>query len=115
MKAILTFFSLIIIIKYSMAGIINDNLLERLGYLKESEKIECVIILAEQFDLESFKKNMTMANSTRAERHAYIINNLKEIASRTQPDLLAYLEKEKNSVGWIITRTIGLPILSKRN
>ncbi|MCP4580039.1 MAG: S8 family serine peptidase, partial [candidate division Zixibacteria bacterium] len=92
MRALLIIILSVLVITPSIAGTIDDNLTARTQATKDNDKIKCRIVLSEQFDIESFKKKMTMANSTRAERHAYVINSLREIAGRTQPDLLAYLE-----------------------
>lgn len=76
----------------SYAGTIGDRLAEKLTSMNNNEQTECMIVMQEQFDVSAFKQTMTMANSTRQERHAYVINSLQEMATRTQSGVLAYLD-----------------------
>jgi len=75
----------------SYAGTIDDRLADKLTSMQGDERAECMLVMQEQFDVVAFKHTMTMANSTSQERHAYVINSLQEIATRTQAGILAYL------------------------
>jgi len=76
----------------SAAGVVDSKLAARISQVGDEQKISCVIMLKEQFDTQSFKKKMNMSNSNVAQRHAYVVNSLREIASNSQGPLLARLE-----------------------
>ncbi len=76
----------------SIAGVIDSKLDAFLSKAGDEDKITCLIMLNDQFDTETFKMQMNMSNSTVRQRHAYVINSLREIASRSQAPLLADLE-----------------------
>ncbi|RKX20306.1 MAG: hypothetical protein DRP26_01935 [Candidatus Zixiibacteriota bacterium] len=115
MKKLLVIATLIIIFcGPAFAGSIDGRLYERLSEMDDHDKVECVIMMVEQFDVSAFKQMMTMANSTRQERHQYVITSLQKIATETQPDLLAYLAQARQDgmVGeykgfWITNAVIG--------
>jgi len=87
----LVFFGLVVFCASSLAGSIDNKLYAYLDDMVEGDMAECMIVMTEQFDIESFKQTMTMANSTRQERHRFVINSLKQIADLSQANLLAYL------------------------
>lgn len=114
MKKLLWIATLVVFCGTAFGGTIGDKLYERLNGMAGDEKAECIIIMAKQFDVVAFKQMMTMANSTRQERNRYVLTALQEIATNTQPDLLAYLEQARQNgmVGefkgfWIINAIIG--------
>ncbi len=87
----LILFCLLMFCVSSFAGAIDDGLYAYLDNMTDGEMAGCMIVMTEQFNISTFKQTMTMANSTRQERHRFVISNLQEIAASTQADLLAYL------------------------
>jgi len=97
MKKWLTIFMACMFCTFAQAGSIDGELYDHMLTMADDEKAECMIVMTEQFDLDIFKQTMTMANSTRQERHSHVITSLQEIATRTQPALLAELEQARSN------------------
>ncbi|MCP4582134.1 MAG: S8 family serine peptidase [candidate division Zixibacteria bacterium] len=99
----------------SFAGSIDDDLFAYLDEMAENDKVFCMIVMIDQFDVAAFKQVMTMANSTRQERHNYVISRLREIATNSQANLLAELNnsQKRGEVGEYINFWITNAIQAK--
>jgi len=73
MKKWLTIFMACMFCAFAQAGSIDGELYDHMLTMADDEKAECMIVMTEQFDLDIFKQTMTMANSTRQERHSHVI------------------------------------------
>lgn len=76
----------------AFASTIDPVLASYLAQLGENQKAPCILVLKDQFDISQFKKTMNMTNSTVAQRHAYVINSLREIAGNSQRAILQDLD-----------------------
>ena len=101
MKRLLVSLFLVVFYVSSFAGSITEELFTHLDEMAENDRVLCAIVMTDQFDADEFKRTMTMANSSRQERHNYVINSLQEIATYSQASLLARLEqlRRDNEVG----------------
>lgn len=80
----------------AMAGEIRRDLGNHLKTLGDVERISIIIHLKEQADIDALDLALRQERATRAERHERVVRALREVASRTQPALIAYLNEERD-------------------
>jgi bacillopeptidase F len=85
----------IIFVSTLTAGEIEKNFGEYLESLSPDELVSAIVIMADQADIKSLNATLKEERATRAERHQRVISALKAAASRSQGDMVDYLEAKK--------------------
>ncbi|KAA3606897.1 MAG: T9SS C-terminal target domain-containing protein [Calditrichaeota bacterium] len=85
---LLTFLSLTISISFAFATI-SENLASK---LRKSEDVSVYLFFEEQFDLQNFNEIYKNARLTNSQRRDILVPKLKELANRTQKNVISFLE-----------------------
>jgi subtilisin family serine protease len=78
------------------AGEIEENFREHLESLSQDELVSAIVILKDQAETEALNANLKVEKATRKERHQRVIAELQDVASRSQEEIVNYLEEKKN-------------------
>ncbi|UCC79185.1 MAG: S8 family serine peptidase, partial [Candidatus Zixiibacteriota bacterium] len=110
------------------AANIDRDLLWRLGALESGETIQALAYLSRQADLKSLDIDLKAKKATLAERNMRVVTALQQIATSTQPDIVAYLEELKRqgyvksyrmywiaNMFWVDASEFGIHSLSERS
>ncbi|UCB52318.1 MAG: S8 family serine peptidase [Candidatus Zixiibacteriota bacterium] len=74
------------------AGEIERNFAEYLNTLSPDEFVSAIVIMADQADVKSLSAALKGERATRKERHRRVVSALKTAASRSQGNILDYLD-----------------------
>ena len=74
------------------AAVIDPSLREALDRLEPGETIQALACLSEQADIPTLNQQLKQEHATLAERNRRVILALQEVATRTQPELVSFLE-----------------------
>ncbi len=78
------------------AGEIEPNFAQYLKTLSPDELVSAIVIMKDQVDIKSLNAELKTERATRKERHQRVITALQVTASKSQGDLLSYLNARKN-------------------
>ena len=81
------------------AGEIRADLDNYLNTLDDGDLVSVIVHLNEQADIEGLDLGLKQERATLADRHERVIRALREVSSRTQPELVAYLKEAKGQGG----------------
>lgn len=74
------------------AGEIEPNFADYLNTLSPDEFVSAIVIMADQADVKSLDASLKAERATRRERHTRVVSALKSAASRSQGNILDYLQ-----------------------
>jgi subtilisin family serine protease len=95
---VLSLFSLLFVpIENASAAEIRSDFEEYLETLPGEARVPVIIYLEEQADIASLDLELKREKATRQVRHDRIVRSLKEVASRTQPELVKYLKEAERA------------------
>lgn len=83
----------VLLIPAAFGGSIDPELEAKIQGADPSTLFPTLIFMSEQLDVQAMKHHHDVIAATRAQRHYDVVMALQEIATRTQPDLLAFLEE----------------------
>ena len=79
------------------AQIIDNQLLEELSRRSDDEKIEVIVVMKARYDRDALNKKAA-SYLTRAERRAFVVNELRSFAELSQKDIMDYLGGDAKSL-----------------
>jgi bacillopeptidase F len=85
----------ILIVSNVSAGQIEQGFAEYLRALSPDELVSAIVILEDQADVQSLNTSLKGERATRANRHQRVISALKTAASRSQGEIINYLDTKK--------------------
>ena len=77
------------------SGQVSPYLDDYLQGLTTSEDVKVLVMFDEQADIQSLNQQLKVERATLAERNRRVIEALQDVASRTQPEMVAYLDNLK--------------------
>jgi subtilisin family serine protease len=89
--------SLIFATIFANAQIIDNQLLEELNRRSDDEKIEVIVVMKARYDRDALNQKAA-SFVTRAERRAFVVNELKTFAEASQKDLIDNLGGDATSL-----------------
>ena len=92
-KFSLLLFSLIVLPVFCLAGTISPQLQAKLDNSNPSTMHKVIVVLSEQADIYALDDQLRASKSTLAERNYQVISALQDAATRTQPPVLAEVDK----------------------
>ena len=96
MKFVAGLISVFLICSLAQAGIVDPELAAKIENADSNQLFPTLIYMVEQVDVFAMKDYHNRISASRAQRHYEVITALQDIATRTQPDLLAYLTEASN-------------------
>ena len=78
------------------AGKIEQNFREYLKTLSPDEFVSAIVIMADQADIKSLKATLKAEKATRKRRHQEVISTLQVAASKSQGEIVSYLDAKKS-------------------
>ena len=97
MKRYILTLSLIFATIFANAQIIDNQLLEELNRRSDDEKIEVIVVMKARYDRDALNQKAA-SFVTRAERRAFVVNELKTFAEASQNDLIDNLGGDATSL-----------------
>lgn len=97
MKKYIFALSLMFVTIFVNAQIIDNQLLEELSRRSDDEKIEVIVVMKARYDRDVLNQ-IAASYVTRAERRAFIVNELKAFSEVSQKDLTVYLGGDAKSL-----------------
>lgn len=79
------------------AQIIDNQLLEELSRRSDDEKIEVIVVMKARYDRDALNQKAA-SYLTRAERRAFVVNELRSFAELSQKDIMDYLGGDAKSL-----------------
>ncbi|KAA3597979.1 MAG: T9SS C-terminal target domain-containing protein [Calditrichaeota bacterium] len=80
------------------AGNISEDLQQQISELREGERVSAYVHLKEQVDIKPFKSRFNQERLKNSERRDILLPILKEVANRTQKNILDYLKASPEKV-----------------
>lgn len=80
------------------AGNISEDLQQQINSLREGERVSAYVHLKEQVDIKPFKDRFNRERLKNSERRDILLPVLKEVANRTQKNILSYLSQNYEKV-----------------
>ncbi len=77
------------------AGQIEENFEEYLNTLPSDQFVSALVIMADQVDIATLNAGLKAERATRQVRNQAVVTALQSVASRSQGDILSYLEAKK--------------------
>jgi hypothetical protein len=94
MRRSIQFFVALTVLAVSVAGAaqIDDGLSQALVDLPGDASLQVIVFLSEQADIEALDLQLKAEHASLAERNRRVILALQDVATRTQPDVAAFLD-----------------------
>ncbi|MBQ2499309.1 MAG: S8 family serine peptidase, partial [Bacteroidales bacterium] len=97
MKKYILVLSLVFTTIFAKAQIIDNQLFEELSHRSDDEKIEVIVVMKARYDRDVLNQKAA-SYLNRAERRAFVVNELKSFAELSQKDLMEYLGGDAKSL-----------------
>ncbi len=92
---ILSAMSFLFLALATQAATIDLSLQQEMNSLRPGETVQALVYLSDQADIPALNQQLKAERATLADRNRRVILALQEVATRTQPEMVAYLEELK--------------------